>query len=152
MRNGTYSKRKVSCVAAFRSGAMSPGSPGGYIAEPGNIISYRTEMQDGSYCREIGRMFARVSAPAEGEGQYACPRINGWIAVIQLSDSGCNGYVRWVDPSTVTGIRKNPKAFMAFLFADELPSTEDILTMDRQGMLGNDAIERHGAGPMTFPK
>ena len=115
-----------------------------YVAYPGMMVKYFDTMSDGSREYAWGRVLERVDAPfvKGSKTEYDCPAIKGWLAVIELAWCGHNGFIRWVNPDTVSEVYDAPSDFPAWFFQKELPSIEHVLAADRNGSLCEPYIKR----------
>lgn len=136
VRQHELSDQQVKCFHT------ATGMSDGYIAKPGDWITY---VEDGNGYRS-GRMLGRVEAPAVPDDKYPCEAINGHLSILVLSDDCCHAYIRWVRPEDVRGIRKSPPAaFLAFM-TGTLPDPEMVHKLSAYGTLSEryiDKVEHH---------
>jgi hypothetical protein len=134
-RWGKYSKRKVRLPNATTQGY------GRYEAVAGNLVSFHYPNKDETPGHpRLARVIGRVDAPREGEH---CPAVKGWLAILELSESGAYGYLRWIDPAWVTECREVPMNFAAFFFSKEMPSLKTIMRLDDLGALSESYIGKY---------
>ena len=144
-RPARYTKRGVKCPNVQTHNLVP-----GVVALPGHIVSWEMDSNDAfggpsGKVRFIGRMFARVDAPAAGPN---APEIKGWLAVLQLSEAGGNAFLRFVDPATVRSARPWPHDLLALLGSEEALDVDRVLYLDGYGSLS----EHHIANRPTQPK
>lgn len=115
-----------------------------YVAYPGMMVRFFDTLTDGSREYTWGRVLGRVDAPfvKGSKPEYDSPAIKGWIAVIEIKWCGHNGFIRWVNPDTVSEIYDAPLDFPSWFFQKELPSIEHVLAADRNGSLCEPYIKR----------
>lgn len=130
VREHELSDQQIKC---FKTGV---GMSDGYIAKPGDWITYEEKTTDDCSRSRAGRMLGRVKASAV-IGQYPSPAIDGYLSVLALSDDCTYAYIRWVAPEDVRGIRKTPPAaFLAFM-TGELPDATIVHQLSAYGTLSD---------------
>lgn len=133
LRSAYYTNKEVRCPNV-------PVGIGRYIARPGDIITWKMTAVDETPIYFSGRMFARVSAPAESE---RVPAIKGYLAVLELKETFDGAYVRFVDPKDVTSVRECPQDFPKWFFRETLPGVDELLRLSGIGALYEPYIERY---------
>lgn len=143
-REPANSRRRHAEYAAVEVKCKNTSMHSKYVAYPGMMVKYFDTMNDGSREYAWGRVLGRVDAPfvKGSQPEYDCPAIKGWLAVIEFAWCGHNGFIRWVNPDTVSEIYDVPSDFPAWFFQKDLPSIPEVLAADRHGSLCEPYIKR----------